>query len=369
MRNVDIIYGKFLSEDSKTATIGGVQTYITDLSQVINEMGGKVRIVQFANKNFQYKLHENVSVHGFKINGKKNADRYQKLFNAAVQSRENENRLTVFATDTIIPKKVSGDCIAIQHGIFWDIPRTANRSLIRQVLSRAFSAYKTVKRLNNVKSVVCVDYNFLNWYRTQVNRVVEYASVIPNYTRIAPKFEKTNDKVNIIFARRLFDYRGTRVFTKAISKLLEENNNIDITVAGSGPDEEWMKQRLQKYQNVTFTHYESFESLNIHQNKHIAVVPTVGSEGTSLSLLEAMSAQCAVVCTNVGGMTNIVLSGYNGLMVNSGNSEQLYTAVKSLVNDLNLRNKIAQNGYETVKAAFSYENWAEKWKNVLKELD
>lgn len=369
MTQVDIIYDKYLADDNRTKTIGGIQTYITDLCEIITEMGGKARVVQFSKEDFRCEFSDNVSVEGFKIDGKKNTVRYQKLYDAAVRSRGEEQALTIFATDTIIPKKVSGTCIAVQHGIFWDIPRAANRSLVRQVVSRAVSAYKTVKRLHNVKAVICVDYNFLNWYRTQVNRVVGYASVIPNYTRIAPEFQKPNDKVNIIFARRLFDYRGTRVFTEAASKILDENKSVTVTVAGSGPDEDWMKQQLKGYENVSFTHYEAKESLSIHKDKHIAVVPTVGSEGTSLSLLEAMSAQCAAVCTNVGGMTNIVLNGYNGLMVSSGSADQLYEAIKSLVDDREFREFIAKNGHETVKHSFSYEKWSNEWRNVLSEMD
>lgn len=150
---------------------------------------------------------------------------------------------------------------------------------------------------------------------------------------------------------------------------MDEYKNVAVTVAGNGPDEEWMKQRLNRYENVLFTHYESQESLEMHKDKHIAVIPTVGSEGTSLSLLEAMSAQCAAVCTNVGGMTNIVLNGYNGLMVNSGNVNQLYKAIKKLIDDPSLRETIAKNGYETVKQSFSYERWTEEWKKVLSEMD
>lgn len=365
MKNVDIIYSRYLAEDNQTKTIGGVQTYITDLCEVITEMGGKVRIVQFSKNDFRCDLSENVSVAGFVVKGKTTGIRSQRLYDAAVKSRDEENTLTIFATDTIIPPKVSGTCLAIQHGIFWDIPRNCEHSLIRQVASRAVSAYRIVKRLTNVQTVVCVDYNFLNWYRTQANRVAGYVSVIPNYTRIALKNSKPEDKVNIIFARRLFDYRGTRVFTQAVKRILDAYKNVTVTVAGSGPDEEWMKRQLQQYDNVAFIHYESHESLDIHADKHIAVVPTVGSEGTSLSLLEAMSAQCAVVCTNVGGMTNIVLDGYNGLMVNAGSADQLYEAMRKLVADKDMRNAIAQKGYETANCCFSYEKWKAKWTEIF----
>ena len=46
-----------------------------------------------------------------------------------------------------------------------------------------------------------------------------------------------------------------------------------------------MKAQLVDYSNVHFISYKSNESLLIHLDKDIAVVPTVGSEGTSLSLL------------------------------------------------------------------------------------
>jgi len=108
--------------------------------------------------------------------------------------------------------------------------------------------------------------------------------------------------------------------------------------------------------------------LEIHKDKHIAVVPTVGSEGTSLSLLEAMSAQCAVVCTNVGGITNIVLNNYNGKIVNAGDVDQLYQAIKELIDNPESRERLAKTGYETVKYAFSYERWVNQWSEVIKNI-
>lgn len=366
-RYVDVFYDRYLS-DNRTITIGGVQTYITDLYKILREMGMEVRIVQFARENYVHQLDKGVCVAGFQIERGKDAQRYQQLYDAAVKNRKETDVLSIFATDTIIPRKVSGSCIAIQHGIFWDIPRDKRRTLIRQVVSRAVAAYRTVERLNRMNSVVCVDYNFLNWYRTQVNRIPGNTSVIPNYTRIAPETVKQNGTVNIIFARRLFAYRGTRVFTNALMKLLDEGAGIAVTIAGAGEDEQWMHERLDMYQNVRFMTYESHESLDIHKDQHIAVVPTVGSEGTSLSLLEAMSAQCAVICTNVGGMTNIVIDGFNGLMVDAGSEEQLYRAIRVLVEDTSLRQRLAKNGYETVKQAFTFEKWCEDWKSVIREV-
>lgn len=71
-----------------------------------------------------------------------------------------------------------------------------------------------------------------------------------------------------------------------------------------------------------------------------------------MSLLEAMAAHCAILCTNVGGMTNIVIDGYNGLMV-SPTSEEIYIKLKQLVEDKQLRTNLAERGYDTVKISFN----------------
>ena len=79
-----------------------------------------------------------------------------------------------------------------------------------------------------------------------------------------------------------------------------------------------------------------------------------------------MAAHCAVLCTNVGGMTNIVIDGYNGLMV-SPTSEELYIKLKQLVEDKQLRTNLAERGYDTVKISFNLKKWEEKWTSVLKD--
>ena len=128
-----------------------------------------------------------------------------------------------------------------------------------------------------------------------------------------------------------------------------------------------MHEHLDSHCNVHFIRFASNESLQIHQDKDIAIIPTIGSEGTSLSLLEAMASGCAVVCTNVGGMTNIVLDHYNGLMINP-DEESLYQAIKLLIEDPILKTSLQKHAYETAKASFSLEMWKERWRHILKKV-
>lgn len=359
-KTIKILYTKYYDKESDQITIGGVQTYITDLIGVIKELGCSICIYQQSETDFEHNIKEDVKVIGVKCVDK---NRNETLYSAA--RKDDNDSLIIFATDNIIPKKTVGKTLAIQHGIYWDIPYKSKRSQFLCSLAKGYFSYKKIRKIKNIDSLVCVDYNFVNWYRTQVAETFNTIEVIPNYAKIADKVVKPEDMINIIFARRLFYYRGTRIFVNAIKKILDEKLNVFVTIAGCGPDEKLMREQLQTYNNVQFIQYESQDSLKVLSQQNISVVPTIGSEGTSLSLLESMSAQCAVVCSDVGGMTNIVLNGYNGLMVPAGDEESLYHAIKDLIINKEKRATIAEKGYETVKKVFSYEIWKEKWKKVL----
>jgi glycosyltransferase involved in cell wall biosynthesis len=106
------------------------------------------------------------------------------------------------------------------------------------------------------------------------------------------------------------------------------------------------------------------DALRIHEAFHIAVVPSLASEGTSLALVEAMAAGCAVIATNVGGMTNVVLDGYNGRLVDP-DIESLTDALVGLVRDQDGRSKLAERAAETAREAFSLDRWKCRWSEVL----
>lgn len=362
---INLLYNYYYDFGNRVMTIGGIQTYIHDLVRSCIKHNHIVTVFQMGDKN------ESVPVDGYKIESIKTSksNDIQDFANAVAKRTNAEEDIFIYGTDAIIPRRNPfKHSIGIQHGINWDMPRTKSRNPIVMQLLKARRNYGIMRKVNNVEMLVCVDYNFVNWMRAQSDKVETKMTVIPNYTQIAPHFEKPKDRINIIFARRFWWYRGTRVFTHAIKRILEEFDNVYVTIAGSGPDEEWMHSELGSYKKVTFTSYTSSESMATHADKHIAVVPTVGSEGTSLSLLEAMSAQCAVVASDVGGMTNILLDEYNGFLVPAGNVDRLYDAIKKLICNPDIRSRIALNGYETTKCSFSYQKWEKSWMTALEEF-
>ena len=154
---------------------------------------------------------------------------------------------------------------------------------------------------------------------------------------------------------------------EATQRLLRRHANTTFTFAGEGPDEPWLRKQFAGEERVTFCRYRPEETLGFHGGHHIAVVPSIGSEGTSLSVAEAMAAGCSVVATAVGGITNMVIHGYNGLLV-MPDADSLYEALAGLIVDPELRCQLGKRALDTARVSFSRERWEGQWCDVLREI-
>ena len=205
----------------------------------------------------------------------------------------------------------------------------------------------------NCRNRICVDYNFL----TGTARFARLNStsrvwVVPNAApalaveKIAEKFRSPHDRMRILFARRFEPFRGTRLMADVATKLLSRFPNIGFTFAGEGSDRGWLQERFKQEPRVTICKIEYSRRMEAYFQHDIVVVPSYGSEGTSLSAIEAMAAGSAVVATDSGGMTNLILNGFNGLLV-PPEADEIERSLTLLIENRELREKIASAGHQT----------------------
>ena len=69
-------------------------------------------------------------------------------------------------------------------------------------------------------------------------------------------------------------------------------------------------------------------------------------EGMPNALIEAMCLGLPVISTKVSGATDLIRNGENGLLVDVGDEEALAEAMKTLLQDQNLRNTFGQRATE-----------------------
>lgn len=364
-----IIYKHVLSLDAKQYMIGGIETYLLTLAQVIKGMNITPIIVQCGNSNFDKEC-DNIRFIGFPTSSKKP---HKELYNK-IKGQIEADDIIIWGSDMDSIKVDHERTIAIQHGIDFDyfpVESPLRNNMLKFGLGhlvKFLQRRRALRTFNRAKYKVCVDYNFWNWYRTFALPSEESnIFVIPNFAKIVPLDIKKNEKVNVVFARRFVRRRGIEVFIDVVKKLAK-NSNLTFTFAGSGPYQDQIEALSKEFNNVYITKYNPNDAITFHSQFDIAVVPTIGSEGTSLSLLEAMSASNAVICTAVGGMTNIILDGYNGFIVSPNSAQQIIEKIEMLSSDTELRTRISKTAHESVKYAFSYEMWKEKWEMVIRNI-
>jgi len=376
---IGILYHRFLSENGDERLIGGIQTYIYNLAKICNENNWEPYIFQCSNIPFT-KVIDEIKIVGVKAKRKSTFKNISLLYKEASRILDLDKDVIIFGADHCSIKTTNKRCISIQHGISWDMPIHLLRpkalfvdTQLGGMLWKAKVRRDMLKQFDNCINRVCVDYNYLNWHRAMIpGKVSGNVSVIHNFSSIATDMLINNEiikseRIKILFARRFTKYRGTRIVVPAVIKILKEYDNVEFTFAGEGPEEMWLKKKLGNFNAVKFIKYMPAETKKILSKHHISLVPSLASEGTSLSVAEAMSVGSVVVATSVGGITNMIIDGYNGVLI-SPKSENIYTAIKYLLDNTGSRMEISKHGYETAKSCYGLDNWKRKWINVIKNI-
>ena len=108
------------------------------------------------------------------------------------------------------------------------------------------------------------------------------------------------------------------------------------------------------------------EMPKIYQNTDISLIPTIYAEGTSLSCLEAQSSGNIVIATNIGGLPNLIIDGYNGLLINP-DAHSLMIALDRILADTNLQQTLSKNAV-AVAIAFDKSKWINRWGDIIDSM-
>ncbi len=157
---------------------------------------------------------------------------------------------------------------------------------------------------------------------------------------------------------------GSFVSQKGIEILIDAIKNIDFNFKfiGDGVLFDKVSNRL-KEENIT-----NIELLGKKHQKEVSeyvkrcsflILPSL-SEGLGMVLLEAMASGKAVIGTNVGGIPELIMDGYNGYLVEPNNPKILKEKINILIKNNDLRKKFGVNG-KIFSKKFS-------WKNVAKNV-
>ena len=177
------------------------------------------------------------------------------------------------------------------------------------------------------------------------------------------------DKKIITFSGRLVQRKRVDLLLRAVSEIVKVRKDVRVIILGHGEllgDLQRMAIELNIPEYILFKGFVS----NILDYLHIAdvFVLTSDMEGMPNALLEAMACRLPVIATRIGGVVDVVEDKKNGLLVTSGDVEELKDAILKLLEDVQLSASIAEKAYETIKENYYIDKVADKYISLYQRL-
>ena len=229
-----------------------------------------------------------------------------------------------------------------------------SRRMARVVTVSQSSAEDTARAFKLRKDRVRVVYNGID---TDIFRRLDGVEKEPNSLVVVGKVE---DKT-----------KGIPYLLEAV-KLLKGDVNVKLYVVGKQEASEGygtnLAQQLGISDRVTFTGYVGTDELvRLYSSAEIGVTASV-YEGFGLPAAEAMSCGTPVIVTRAGALPEIVGDGAAGILVPPTDPRSLAAAIKHLLADKPLRQKMGQAARKRIEDFFSWQAAARKTVEVYREL-
>lgn len=251
-------------------------------------------------------------------------------------------------------------------------PITVDRSIALDHAENAWRRFTTrrwfgflrmqVRVAKRLPAVLTVSFNSKTDIHGQMGVPLERLTVVPvgvepEVFRPYPDVVKKKGRLMVTSSSDV-PMKGLVPLLEAVAKLRTERD-IDLVVIGQprpGGRVATTLERLGLTDIVqTISGVSDEELARLYGEAEVAVVPSL-YEGFSLPAIEAMSCGVAVVGTTGGAIPEVVgQSGETGLLVEPNNPDALVGAIRTLLDDAALRERLGAAGRERVMQRFTWE--------------
>ena len=211
---------------------------------------------------------------------------------------------------------------------------------------------------------------------TTIFNAIDIPELVGRYQKKDPdsirkELNLTDHSTVIGIIARIVEDKGHEYFLRATKKLLNERRHpVKVLIVGDGPYLKKVRglvKQLQMEEVVVFlgSIQDVTRALAVID---IFVLPAVWREGFGLSIIEAMAVCKPVIVTNIWSLNELVQNGTTGLLVEPKNIDELCGAMRSLIEDKKLYERIAKNGCEMVKREFSIPQMASRVDQIYQSV-
>ena len=197
--------------------------------------------------------------------------------------------------------------------------------------------------------------------------------VIPNWIDSSlydiTKIKKRVDGIlRVLYMGWIQEDKGVHDIFSAIKKLPLINKKVEFIFLGDGPSRQYFfemtKNYISPFQYLFPGWVHGEEKLTYLANADIFILAS-HSEGLPNSLMEAMLCGIPSIATNVGSVSDLIINGETGLLIEKQNIEQLADGINQLINSESLRAKFSIEGKKRILSNHSILSATDSFKKIL----
>lgn len=168
---------------------------------------------------------------------------------------------------------------------------------------------------------------------------------------------------------RLVPVKALHDLIDGLAIAVREDADVHLVIAGDGPERESLLQRVKALQ------LEKKVALPGFRNDVVACLALFDcyincslSEGTPISVMEAMAAKKALILTAVGGMPSMAEQDVSALFIPPQSPTEIAKNILRLKRDPQLREQLGQNAKTIVEERYSIQTMTQKQLQIYHDL-
>lgn len=183
------------------------------------------------------------------------------------------------------------------------------------------------------------------------------------------KIEKKQDSIiRVLYMGWIQEDKGVHDIFSAIKMLPTFNQQVQFIFLGDGPSKQFFIEMTNNEKSPFLFSFPGWvhgeEKLTFLANADIFILAS-HSEGLPNSLMEAMLCGIPSIATNVGSVSDLIVHGETGILIEKQNIEQLTSGISQLITDETLRNKFSFEGKKRILSNHSIQSATESFKKIL----
>jgi glycosyltransferase involved in cell wall biosynthesis len=163
--------------------------------------------------------------------------------------------------------------------------------------------------------------------------------------------------------------KGVDILIKAFKRISDSFPEYRLKIVGWCPEgREFFEDLAKGNSRIELCDPVYYDEVIPLMTKCSIYVLASRTEAMGRVLLEAMASKKPVIASNVGGVPYIIQDGFNGLLFQSENIDDLSNKLYQLLSDKKRAAELAQNGYEFVQSHLSEQCYIKIYREMINSV-